>query len=857
LNLVKRIFFGLFILGACLALMWGYIYLKNSKKPKVEALSILPDGCSMCISSANFLEVIKKINSQNLIIDNFKEEKVIGRFLSTLQLVDSIIINTNNLIEKLKNTPIHLAVYNTPKDWLCVFNIKQLGDEAAILEEVNTTFNAHKLENNLYEFKTSTNVSFLYTLKFGVFIISNSSNLINNALTKNLPKLVNNKDFKPYNSNLIESNSLSIYLNHNVFETNKTKSDFNLNLITKTAISSGKIDIEPNQIKINGFCNIDTNDLMSNLYNQQAQHLNFTEDLPFNTIEFTAYGFNTLQQLNKNNNALLFWEKINDTALYNLKSAFYENINHQLINFKLKFNNQAYCLIPVTDSVKTFEQLSFMCDSAKQIVKQQIYHLAQTKNKLQIVYPFFNTPTNYVFYYNSKLYFGDTKQALQQLLESITTNSTLNSNKSFVNYKNQNLSESYNYCYYSAINNNNDAVSNFYKLNANYCKNLKHFSYTLSNNKTNFKFRCNLLHETNQVNYEQNSLWSLQLDTTIQQQPYSFISHITNENEIVIQDDANGLYLVNAKGNIVWKKKINEAIQSKIYTVDIFKNNKLQLLFNSKNYIHLIDRNGNYVQGYPVKLPSEATSPLSLFDYESNKNYRLFIACKNKNIYNYTIYGIKQLGFNPIVTESEVNLPLHYAKVGLSDYLVAIDKLGKIYTFSRKGEGRIGLKNKTIQNCSAFYVDASNSTNSTYLVYVDDKNNLLNKISFTDKKEIKKINAPILEATVTYKLIDDNRTVDVLITTPNQVLACDFNGNIIFEKNLEKELTLSDFYSDETNSDLFSFSSSLKQLFITDINQQKTKTINASGLPLISNLFNDKKKYIIYSYNATLNCTAL
>jgi len=857
LNLLKRIFFGLFILGACLAGVWGYIHLKNSKKPKLDALSILPDGCSVYFSSTDFLELTKKINSQNLIIDNLKQEKAIGDFVNTLQIFDSIIANNSYLNEELKNTLVHLAVYNQNKDWLCAFNIKQLGDEANMLEEASSIFKANKKENNLYEFKTQVNSSFLFTIKSGIFIFSNSDNLISDALNNKMPKLNSNKEFKQYNSNLSENISFSVYLNHHVLEKNKIKGDFNLNALSKKAISSGKIDIEPNQIKINGFCNIDTNDLMANLYNQLAQEIDFTDDLPFTTIEFTSYGFTDLQLLNTKNNASVFWNKVNDTALFNLKQSFYENINHQLINFKLKFSPESYCLIPVSDSLKTFEQLNFMCDSTEKINRQQIYHFNQTKNKLQLFYPFFNAQTNYVFYANSKLYFGKTKQALQQLLEVINTNSNLNSNKSFVNYKNQNLSETYNYCYYSAVDANKEAVSEFYKINQNYCKNLKHFSYTLTNNKTDFKFRCNLMYETEQVNNEQNSLWSLQLDTTSQQQPYAFVNHLTKENEIVVQDDANNLYLINAKGNKLWKKKINEVLQSKIYTVDIFKNNKLQLLFSTKNYLHLIDRNGNYVQGYPVKLPSEATSPLSVLDYDNDKNYRIFIACKNKNIYNYTIYGIKQQGFKPIITSSEVNLPIQYVKVGLSDYLVTIDNMGKIYTYSRKGEERIGLKNKTIQDCSAFYVDASNSINATFLVYVDEKNSLLNKISFADKKEIKKLNAFTSEATIAFKLIDDNRTMDVLITTPNQVMAYDFTGNLIFEKNMEKELSLSDFYSDENNATAFSFSSSLKQVFISDINQQKTKAINASALPLISNLFNDNKKYLIFSYNTTINCIAL
>src|SRR5690606_8602915 len=109
-------------------------------------------------------------------------------------------------------------------------------------------------------------------------------------------------------------------------------------------------------------------------------------------------------------------------------------------------------------------------------------------------------------------------------------------------------------------------------------------------------------------------------------QPYGFVNHNTKENELIIQDEANILYLINAKGTILWKKQLNEKITSPIYMVDAVKNKKYQMLFSTKHHIHLIDRNGKYLNNYPAKLPAEATSPLSLLDYDNDKDYRLFIA---------------------------------------------------------------------------------------------------------------------------------------------------------------------------------------------------------------------------------------
>ena len=340
-------------------------------------------------------------------------------------------------------------------------------------------------------------------------------------------------------------------------------------------------------------------------------------------------------------------------------------------------------------------------------------------------------------------------------------------------------------------------------------------------------------------------------------QPALFKNHITNENEIALQDEENNCYLINAKGTILWKKEINEKIKSKIYTVDIFKNNKYQLLFSSENYLHLIDRNGNYVQGYPVKLPAPATSELSLLDYDNDKDYRIFIACKNKTIYNYTIYGIKQENFKPYKTDNEINLPIKYTKVGLSDYLVAVDITGKIYAFSRKGEGRIGFKNKTIENCSDFFIDASNNINSSFLFFVDNKQSQLQKISFSDIKTTTNFDLKIDSGTVLFCNPNGIQSKSVVITKKNEISAFNLNGNMLFVKTINDNLVETTCYNDDFTNLLISLNSSRQKLVVFNRDNQTLKTINSSTLPLIINLFNDNLKYLITANGKQLNCIAL
>ncbi len=865
MSLLKKIIFGVFVTSAIALGIWAYFNLKDSKKPTTDALSVLPDNCLVYLNTNDFFELNKKINSQSLIADKLKLFKDVNTFCLTLHAFDSVFTSNSTLNEMLKKSTIHFALYEQNLNWLASFNIKRLGNQDLIIEELAKHLKAQKKENNIYEFVLNSGNKFYFSLRSGVAILSSASIVIESALNSATPKLQKNKEFIAFKSTLEENSLLSIYVDHKNYSKSTAASKLNLSLALKNGHSAANLAIEPSQLTINGYLRPDTSEIISAFYGQDPQSPSFLTILPNNTTAFKAFGFSDFAGLNKKMSKLnaKFWKQVSDTALFNIEEEFYKNIESYLVNFESKIPGEKYVLLKVADTTKATEYLGFMSDSLDTEDSVCIYKLRNhgLKTPIKLFNSFFDATTNYAALYNSHIFFSENKDELFRLITELKNDQSIIQNESFNTYKNQNLSEDFNYLVYNSPNKNIREIRSFFNFPSDGIKNpfenFKHFSFSSVNNKTNFKFRWQLMNETEMINKEQNVLWSLDMDAPANMQSNGFVNHITKENELVVQDEANALYLVNAKGTVLWKKKLNEKINSKIYTVDIFKNNKYQLLFNSDNYLHLIDRNGNYVQGYPVKLPAPASSELSVLDYDNDKDYRLFIACKNKVIYNYSIFGVKVEKFANVKTDDEVVLPVQYAKVGLSDYLITVDKEGKIYTFSRKGEGRIGLKNKTIENCSAFFIDATNNINSTYLVYVDDKNNLINKISFSDKKVIAKLNQDIEGASITFVNADDNKTTDVIITKPNAILACNLSGNILFEKAIESELSSTDFYSDDSHALYFSYSNTKQELLITDQLKQKTKSIKASAQALISDLFNDKKKYLIITDGNHLNCVAL
>ena len=194
-----------------------------------------------------------------------------------------------------------------------------------------------------------------------------------------------------------------------------------------------------------------------------------------------------------------------------------------------------------------------------------------------------------------------------------------------------------------------------------------------------------------EVSEESTTEWETLLDTTAAIKPFFFTNHTTGAKEIFIQDIKNNAYLINATGRVLWKVPLRERINGTVYMIDYFRNGKFQLLFSGKNNIHLLDRNGNYVERYPVRLRSPATNPVAIFDYDNNRNYRLIITGEDKMVYAYDKSGSVVKGWKTFRTAGTVSAEANFFRVSGKDYIVVADE-SSIYFLDRSGNIRLNLK---------------------------------------------------------------------------------------------------------------------------------------------------------------------
>jgi len=344
---------------------------------------------------------------------------------------------------------------------------------------------------------------------------------------------------------------------------------------------------------------------------------------------------------------------------------------------------------------KECETLYFTPDEA---TKHPVYNV-QLKGLTETILPGFapGAEETFVTFYDNFMITGSSYSTVSRLLYDNLLNKTLANDLLYRDFESSLPSRSgyYFYCVPSRILEFlagflNVDIINALKANRNSLNKLQAVGYQLASSN-------GMIYNSLSVSFkekereESTTEWETLLDTIAAIKPFFFTNHTSGAKEIFIQDLNNNTYLINAAGRVLWKVPVRERITGTVYMIDYFRNGKYQLLFSGKNYIHILDRNGNYVERYPVKLRSPSTNSLALYDYDNSRNYRLFISGEDKLIYSYDISGSTVRGWKPFRTSGIVSAEICYFKVSGKDYLIASDE-SSIFFLDRTGNNRLSIK---------------------------------------------------------------------------------------------------------------------------------------------------------------------
>ena len=105
--------------------------------------------------------------------------------------------------------------------------------------------------------------------------------------------------------------------------------------------------------------------------------------------------------------------------------------------------------------------------------------------------------------------------------------------------------------------------------------------------------------------------------------------------------------------------------------------------------MNLLDRKGRDVGRFPLKFKDKITNPVSVFDYDKNKNYRLLIT-QNNELFMFDSKGNRVRGFDYNKKNKIVTTPKHF-RISNKDIIV-FKTIDKLTILNRRGSVRINPK---------------------------------------------------------------------------------------------------------------------------------------------------------------------
>jgi hypothetical protein len=314
--------------------------------------------------------------------------------------------------------------------------------------------------------------------------------------------------------------------------------------------------------------------------------------------------------------------------------------------------------------------------------------------------------------------------------------------------------------------------------------------------------------------------------------PSAVLNHTSKEGEIVIQDSLNNFYLVSS-GKIVWSQK-NETIRGGVEQVDFFKNKKLQYQFVTKDALHIIDRLGRNINGFPKKYVGSSFLFSRAVDYDQSKNYRFLVADDNGSIFLFDRKGVAPEGWNPKKLPRK-SIDAGHQRILGKDYFFSLLEDGSFYLFSRTGDIMKNFPVATHQRIMGVSFHQGEDLKSSFFSMISDEGTLfqVNVLGEMLKKE------PLLKSSkeTHFSLIRTKNKNEDLISGVDKikVTVFDVKGNLLFEKQnpLSEKIELDYFHSDKSVISIFDRSQNLAILYDKQGHEILSQPLETSQPPVI------------------------
>ncbi|WP_373059748.1 DUF3352 domain-containing protein [Zunongwangia sp. H14] len=662
---MKRVF--LFIL------LLSIISCQNPAEKKFVPSDYIPDNVAIIVKSPNITGFLNNYSENSFLTKNPILKKF--QFNSGLQFLKVI----NNAEESFlcfsdfnKQQPDYIFISGQPP---------QLKSFDSIQNKSIETVKEDNIEFKKYNFEGS--ITYTFSRK-NLFLASNSLGSLKKTLQQE-------KRPNPALQRIIsatEKNKTSLILNHQklpyILRSIFPQKEFKISEATSTW-SEAELEIEAENIHFNGLLTIpaDSISIYSVFQNTGRGSSKMAEITPASAQAFSSFCFEDFDQIQK---------KLQQFQSDSLKNVLFSNSSE----FGLIYLKNA----PV------FAIRSNEAESSSILLKQSsaeigdfrglsIFQLQETLKTLEIFQPLISLPNaKYWAQIKNFLIFAEQPAALEEIISAFQNNRTLYTQE-FYQETLQQLSSQSSMLFVAngkdflpLLAQEADAELEEEILNMPFHNKLGVLQLVKEDDFFHIHGIINTSEKAPEEATGPKEILDISLEDQVYTQPFFFKNHLTNQEDIVIQDINNILYLVSNKGNIQWKKQLESRITGAIHQVDLFQNGKFQLAFSTLHALHIVDRNGNPVVPFPLEFKDEITQPLAVFDYDNNRKYR-FVITQNSSVYMYNKEGKIVKGFDFKKAGAEITNPPKHLRIGTKDYILITEASGKVSILNRQGHIRV------------------------------------------------------------------------------------------------------------------------------------------------------------------------
>ena len=708
--------------------------------------------------------------------------------------------------------------------------------------------------------------AFSYTVYKGLLIGSFSLILVEDAIRQlnSGTSLANNLAFQKIKQTSGAHNPVNILVNHKMLPSllgtylNPSTQDLTMALSDFSTWSELDVKIKSNYLMLNGFSLApdSLNKYLSLFQKQKPQDVDATGVMSHQTATFLHFGFSNYKKfrtdlqdyLQRNNQLMDLAAYIADTdqaygcdLVENMLSWLeYELVLYTTEPNSVEFDQQFYTLLRTRDPGASRGNLTDLSVRVASIREEdpflEVYRDYEIRQiNLPDLFPklfgplFGQLKGNYFTFIDQYVLFANTPGAIRDAINDYLGNRTLAHDINFADFS-DNLSEESNILLYSNIARSpfiyqsfaNEQVAGDIGLQVDLFRQFEAVAIQISSDRENMFYNNIFLKHNPVYKQETKSLWETRLDTAIRMKPQLVVNHYTKADEVFVQDVGNAVYLLSNTGKVLWKVQLDGPIIGDVTQLDVYQNEKFQMLFNTQDRVYLLDRNGRHVDGYPVSLTSKATAQHAVFDYENNRDYRILIPAEDGSLYNFDRFGKQIKGWEFSRSRSPIRHQIQYFSLDGKDFLIGVDQRGNVLVLNRKGETRLNIGEKLpVSRNNRIHIEVGPSLAKTFLVTTDSSGNVL-RLNLEGDLE----NIHLADFTAGHYFycadLNNDQNREYILADSNRLVVYEADKSVLFEQIFETNISES--------IQLFTYPGNKKELTVVTARSNQIYLISTQGI---------------------------